>query len=324
MATKSRKETHLRVIPGKAKSNVEDDLDDLFKLPLTEFIDARKTLAARLKKEGRATDADDVKALVKPSVSAWAVNQLYWRHREPFDRLIATGQEVRRAQKAGKVADMREALDARREVLSQLSDHATDLLRDAGNNPSLDMIRRIATTLEGMSAYASLPDGMSVGRLTKDIDPPGFDSLAAFTTAAPMAAKRSEPTRPSKPAVAVKPPPKSKPAAATNQLKEMRQTKLAAAKAALQDAKKSLVAARVKTQSLGTGLKKADAEAKQAEKQKREAEQRFKAASTASAEAAVRVQRITAELERSTKAIDDAQRTVEKAATELESAFKEK
>ena len=68
-----------------------------------------------------------MKALAKPSVTAWAVNQLYWQHREEFDRLIATGQRFRQAQtsgRSGKVADMREALDARRQALSRLSDLA--------------------------------------------------------------------------------------------------------------------------------------------------------------------------------------------------------
>jgi hypothetical protein len=51
-----------------------------------------------------------VKALVKPSITACAVNQLYWKHREAFDRLIATGERLRRAQTfrlVQKVADMR-------------------------------------------------------------------------------------------------------------------------------------------------------------------------------------------------------------------------
>ena len=100
-----------------------NDVDALFRLPLAEFISARKTLAARLKQGGNGNEADRVKALVKPSISAWAVNQLYWNHREAFDRLIATGQRFRQAQtsrSASKVADIRGALDARREVLSGL------------------------------------------------------------------------------------------------------------------------------------------------------------------------------------------------------------
>src|SRR5258705_714548 len=79
------------------RGKLEDDVDALFRVPLAEFIAARKTLAARLKQVGGGKEADRVKALVKPSISAWAVNQLYWKHREAFDRLIATGHALRQA-----------------------------------------------------------------------------------------------------------------------------------------------------------------------------------------------------------------------------------
>src|SRR5947208_15486410 len=167
-------------------AKLEDDINELFKAPLTEFITARKALAARLKKNGSASEAEGVRALAKPSISAWTVNQLYWRHLEAFDELIATGQRFRNAQASGKMVNMREALDARREALSHLSDLAIEVLRDAGHNPSLDTLRRIATTLEAVSAYTSLSDGPSLGRLTEDIDPPGFDSLGSFAPSAGM------------------------------------------------------------------------------------------------------------------------------------------
>src|SRR5438094_2037779 len=152
---------------------LDDEIDALFKLPLTEFVGARKALAARLKKNGFASEANGVKALTKPSISAWTVNQLYWRHREEFDELIATAQRFRKAQTSGKMLNMREALDARREALSHLSDLASAILHDAGNNPSLDTLRRISTTLEALSAFASPADGPTPGRLTHDLDPPG-------------------------------------------------------------------------------------------------------------------------------------------------------
>ena len=75
---------------------------------------------------------------------------------------------------------MRAALEARREALTHLSDLATSLLRDAGHNPAPDTIHRITTTLEGISAYASRSDAPRAGRLTHDVDPPGFESLASF------------------------------------------------------------------------------------------------------------------------------------------------
>src|SRR5258706_14631447 len=82
---------------SRSMPKLDDYIDDLFKLPLTEFISARKALAARLKKNGLVSESEGVKALAKPSISAWTVNQLYWRHRGAFDELIATSQRFRKA-----------------------------------------------------------------------------------------------------------------------------------------------------------------------------------------------------------------------------------
>src|SRR6516164_2029776 len=95
-------------------SRIENAIDALFALPLDEFTAARNTLAARLKKEGRPGDAERVKSLQKPPVSAWAVNQLYRQHREAFDRLLEAAREFRKAQ-------ARESLEARRDSLRELS-----------------------------------------------------------------------------------------------------------------------------------------------------------------------------------------------------------
>ncbi len=79
---------------------MEDEIDALFKLPLGEFTPARNVLAAQFKKAGQQAQADAAKALPKPSVAAWTVNQLYWRHRGPYDRLIEAGDRFRQVQSA--------------------------------------------------------------------------------------------------------------------------------------------------------------------------------------------------------------------------------
>jgi len=309
---------------NRSKGKLEDDVDALFKLPLTEFISARKTLAARLKKEGHGDQVNRVQALVKPSISAWAVNQLYWQHREAFDRLIATGQDFRRAQSsrlAGKAADLRGPLDARRKVLSELSTLATALLGDAGHNPTPDMVRRITTTLEAMSAYASLPDDLALGRLTHDVDPPGFDSLASFATGA-IPKRTKEPARVipfRKDSAATNAPRKAMPSGDGRQSEKARQTRVAAAKASLQDARRALVKARARALSTEAVQRKAQAEAKQKEKQRREAEERLETAAAASEATARRVQSIAAEAEEAAKAVKSAEHTLEVAMKELES-----
>ena len=183
---------------------------------------------------------------------------------QPFDELIATGKHFRQGSRAvGKVADMRESLDARREVLSHLSDLAAALLRDAGHSPTLDTLRRINTTLEAMSAYALLPDGPTPGRLTHDVDPPSFELLASLMSGAGTIERTEEPKR-------VVPLRKSGSAsqqktADVRRLEEARQAKIAAAKIALQDAKRALVDARARAQSVEAEQRKANADVKEAE-----------------------------------------------------------
>jgi hypothetical protein len=317
------------MVTNRQTGTADDAIDTLFKLPLAEFSGARKTLAARLKKEGLADEADRVKAVAKPAISVWAVNQLYWRHRDEFERLLAAGQRFRQAHtsRSGKAGELNEALDARREALDHLSDLASSLLRGAGHNPTLDTMRRIATTLEAMSAYAALPDDQVAGRLTKDLDPPGFESLAPFIRAVPTT-RRTDETAPVSPAnKAAGAPTRTRQNSAkikeARRVEETRQSRLADAKASLKNAKASLSDARTKAQELEAAQKKADAEKKNAERQKSEAEQRFKEAIAASTEAAIRAQNIAREVERAAKAVADAERAVERGSKDLESLFRE-
>jgi hypothetical protein len=292
------------------KSKLEDDIDALFRLPLAEFTSERNMLAARLKKEGRRNDADRVKLLAKPSVSAWAVNQLYWDHREAFDQLMASGKRLRPAQKlrlAGKVTSMRDSLDARREALVHLSDLAADLLRDAGSNPSLDTLRRVTTTLEAMSAHAPHSDGPTPGRLTQDLDPPSFDSLASLMSGAAATEEIDEPITPAR---------KSTTGANVRRLEEARRAKIADAKVTLQDAKKSLSEARARVQSLESAQKKANAEVKEAEKI-------LEKATTASNDAARRAKSVATEVDEATKTVEVAKRAIEQATKELESLLRQ-
>jgi len=293
------------------KSKLEDDIDALFRLPLAEFTGERNTLAARLKKEGRRNDADRVKLLAKPSVSAWAVNQLYWDHRQAFDQLMASGKRLRPAQKlrlAGKVASVRDSLDARREALVHLSDLAEELLREAGSNPSLDTLRRVTTTLEALSAHALHSDGPTPGRLTQDLDPPSFDSLASLMSSVAVTEEIDEPVTPVRKSSAN--------VANVRRLEEARRAKIADAKVTLQDAKKSLSEARARVQSLESTQKKANAEVKEAEKI-------LEKATAALSDAVRRAKSVATEVDEATKTVEVAKRAIEQATKELESLLRQ-
>ncbi len=284
----------------KSKDESEDDIDALFRVPLAEFTGARNALVAQLKKNGRVDQAALVKALGKPPVSAWAVNQLYWSHRKAFDKLIASGDHFHKAQASrsgGKVAEMRAALEARREVLTQLSGIAASVLKDAGHNPSPDTIHRITTTLEGISAYTSHDDGPRLGRLTQDVDPPGFESVGSFV---PVAGGKQKAAGEKQKAATTKRAPDDK-----RQVDEARKEKVATAKASLQDAKRSLAEAQTRMRSLEAAKTRVQADLKQAELRLKEATQRAKRVEEDSKDAA--------------KEVRDLERKVEQASEEFQS-----
>jgi len=312
---------------GGSRGKLEDDVDALFKLPLAEFTGARNALAAELKKSGRGDDAVQVKAWAKPSVSAWVVNQLYWNHRDAFDQLIASGERFHKAQAspvAGKLANLRSALDARREALTQLSHLASSLLRDAGHNPSPDTVHRITTTLEAMSVYASRSDAPRPGRLTHDVDPPGFDSFASFVPSAAVKQPAKEPAR--SPQKSISAPTnvgrKVKPDDDVRQREEAHKTGIAAAKVSLQEAKRTLTKALARAQSLGVTQKRVSAEAKKADKLRRDAEERLEKARVVAERAARLAQSVAGDVKEAEAAVEDAQRTVETASEELESLLR--
>ena len=225
------------------------DVDALFALPLAEFTAARNALAARLKKEGKAADAETVKALAKPSATAWAVNQLYWRQRKDIERLFAIGEKVRKAQTGGS-AGLRSLLDERRKVVSDLTNRAAETLRAAGHADSQDARRRMAITLESLPARKA-----EAGRLSSDLEPLGFDDLAVL-----LEGKKLEPAKVLQ----------FRRASQEKKSEEDMAAARAKAREAVKAAEKALTVARRDAERAEAALAKSTARAESLEEQKRE------------------------------------------------------
>jgi hypothetical protein len=96
----------------------DDDLppgaDELYGLPLEEFVAERGALAKRLRADGDREGATRVAALRKPSVAAWTVNQLVRSRRADVAAFTEAAEALRAAQAAllegrGSAAGLREA-----------------------------------------------------------------------------------------------------------------------------------------------------------------------------------------------------------------------
>jgi hypothetical protein len=175
--------------------------DELFDLPPEDFVAARDELARRLRREGDAEAARRVKALRRPSVSAWAVNRLARERGPAVDRLLAAGERLRaahRAALAGEGADeLRAAAKAEREAVGGLVAAALELLGEAGH-PTTEATRdRVAATLHAAAASPDAADLVRHGRLTADLDPSGFGAAAdaAFADEQATAATAGKPRR---------------------------------------------------------------------------------------------------------------------------------
>jgi hypothetical protein len=159
--------------------SLETDIDDLYKGPLGEFTAARNALAKKLSGD----DARRVKALAKPTIVPWTVNQLYWHGRQAYTRLMAAGDALRAAQieaLEGKAARMAKAADAHKTALAAAVKEATRFAAQDGARPSADDISR---TLEALSLAAERPS--PPGRLTEAVAPAGFEALLGMSIAAP-------------------------------------------------------------------------------------------------------------------------------------------
>jgi hypothetical protein len=116
---------------------LQREIEHLFGLSLDEFTSARNELARRLKKDGDSGAADEIRALGKPSVSAWTINQLSRREPAAVRDLLSAGDAVREAQKrllreAGKPDSLRNALAKERKAIRACA------IRSGGGWPSCD------------------------------------------------------------------------------------------------------------------------------------------------------------------------------------------
>jgi hypothetical protein len=162
-------------------ANVEKAIDDLYGKPLDKFTPARDALVRELRKAGDKAAADEVKRLRKPTVSAWAINQLARKERMRIRSLLVAGEKLRKAHAellgGGRPAEVRQASDAERKAIDHLVSSAATILSQAGHSASESALERVATTLRAAAVDEDGRAALERGRLTRDLDPTGFGPL---------------------------------------------------------------------------------------------------------------------------------------------------
>ena len=186
--------------------------DDLYGLPVEEFTKARDELAKELRNAGKKEAADEVKALRKPPVSAWAVNQTVRRNPQEAKALVKAGDELRKAQRgvvSGRdPAQLREATTAHRRLVEGLTEEARAALDERGA-ASAATVTRVAQTLRAASIDKETSKALMAGTLVEDVEQAGFGPLLSAVPSGTRPKGRRG-AKPAKPAPKPKPPPKPK------------------------------------------------------------------------------------------------------------------
>jgi hypothetical protein len=174
----------------------DEAIDRLYGLALEEFIPQRDALAKELRDAGHRGEATAVKALRKPTVAAWAVNQAVRSQPRAARELWEAGDALAAAQEAvlsgkGSGGDLREAAERERAALDPLVDAARGLLTASGGDLSETTIDRVRATLQAAAIDPDARDDVAEGRAVRERAPRGlFGEEAAAAPAQGGAATR--------------------------------------------------------------------------------------------------------------------------------------
>jgi hypothetical protein len=156
-------------------ATVPPEAEQLYGLPLEDFVGARNELAKELRGAGRREEADQVKGLRRPPAALWAVNQLARAHEADLGKLLEAAERVRGG-------DIEAAHDVSSGV-DRLARSARGVLAGGGHAASDATLQRVAATLRAAAADPAHAEALREGRLTEEVEAAGFDAMAALAGA---------------------------------------------------------------------------------------------------------------------------------------------
>lgn len=148
--------------------------DDLYGLPLERFVAERGALAKTMRSGGQRGQAARVAKLARPSVAAWAINQLVRTQQRAIASLFEAGDELARAQAdvvsgRGDAQTLREAAARERAAVSALTDAARGLLSTEGHELSHATLERVTDTLHAAALDPQARAQVAEGCLTREL-----------------------------------------------------------------------------------------------------------------------------------------------------------
>ena len=271
---------------------IDEAAGELYGLPPGEFTRARDARAKEVRGQGNREAADAIKGLRRPTVAAWALNQLARQRAEDVERLVRAGDALRSAQEellgGGERAAFQEAAHRERELVADLSAAAIAIASEAGEHGG-GLQEKVAGTLHAAALDEETAAELRAGRLVREREaiggfgaPGGGPVQAAGRPGGGQAKKKAE--------VPASKPARHKASAEQRQRVGAARTDERHARRALETAKKALEQAQQRADA-------AAAHAAEAAERARATAERFKEAKRAASSAQKAHRRATGALE---------------------------
>ena len=211
-----------------------DVADELYGLLLADFTPARDAKAKELKGTELAELSGPVKALKKPTVSAWVVNMLVRHETEQVDQVLAVGAALRDAAESLDGKELRELTKQRRQLTAAVTSRARGVSGSLGTKVTQAVADQVESTLTAAMLDPDCARALRSGLLVTHLSATGVGESAAGAAVALPEALGFAAT--SAPPVSVSDDPPARPQLKVVPDPDADAKKLAAAKAALASA----------------------------------------------------------------------------------------
>jgi hypothetical protein len=164
-------------------SETDEIAAELYLVPPARFVAARDQVVRQARAAGHHDLAREVRALRRPTLSAWLVNALTRHQRARMQQLFALGRELRQAQTRLDGDLLRRLPGQRDDLIAELLDWARGHAAEAGVQPTEAALSEVQATLQaGLVDLAAAATVMS-GHLVRPMSHTGFGPLPQVESA---------------------------------------------------------------------------------------------------------------------------------------------
>jgi hypothetical protein len=152
----------------------EKRLDELYRERPGDFVARRNELVKELRADGDRDEAERLRKLRRPSVTAWLINRVALDSPQLLDAFAAASQAVEDAQRRAlegneeATTEWRAAADREREATAAIADTAERVARDAGQPASPRALELLDQTLRAAAGDPKLRDRVVGGRVERE------------------------------------------------------------------------------------------------------------------------------------------------------------